>query len=313
MKKYIRTERPNLFEPNVYISMVVKFSGTVTKNALHQAIKATYSANEATMSQIVLEENGDAYYIKREKSGCMVFFDNRNWGEIIREQEKTPFSLNTGELVRAFIISEEKEVTLLVMAHHLAGDGKSILILVRDIADSLSGKPLTYKPMQIIDKPYLSMKAKLPLSVILAVKNANRKWRRTGKVFTWDDYYDLHNEYWKNHSSDIEIKSYSANELKSRCKNGITLNSYLITELLRESPEIRKIGVPISIRENSRGMSNLTSGIEIKYRYKQDRSFEENLIRVHKKLYSKLKTKPQNILSSYLLGSLALLLSIRFF
>ncbi len=37
-KNYISSERPNLFEPNVYISMVVTFSGAVPEKELEQAV-----------------------------------------------------------------------------------------------------------------------------------------------------------------------------------------------------------------------------------------------------------------------------------
>ena len=57
MKKFVRSERANLFEPNVYISMVAKLSGDVSPREMEQAVYAAYEANEATMSRIVLESN----------------------------------------------------------------------------------------------------------------------------------------------------------------------------------------------------------------------------------------------------------------
>ena len=51
-RNYITSERPNLFEPNVYISMVVTFSGTVSQKELEHAVKTAYAYNEAAMSNI---------------------------------------------------------------------------------------------------------------------------------------------------------------------------------------------------------------------------------------------------------------------
>lgn len=73
MKKCIRSERANLFEPNVYISLVVKISGNVSKKSMQCAVESAYEANEATMSEIVLTEYGVAYYEKRTDSGCRFF------------------------------------------------------------------------------------------------------------------------------------------------------------------------------------------------------------------------------------------------
>ena len=289
MKKYIRTERANLFEPNVYISMVVKISGMVSKEAVREAVEKAYEANEATMSRIVMEDGGDAYYEKMESSGCKFFFDSRSFITIIKESEKNPFAIQKGELVRTYLTIENQEMVLLIHAHHLVGDGKSILILVKDVMDGLSGKQPEYKPMFLIDQRFLRKKAKLRLGIRLALKKVNRKWEKVGKAFTWEDYYDVHKRYWENHSSEIEVKTYSANELKKNCKNGATLNSYLITDFLRKTTESKVVGIPVNIREEDNGMSNQTSGISIKCQYQTDKSFEENLSIIHKEIYKMIR------------------------
>ena len=289
MKKYIRTERANLFEPNVYISMVVKISGMVSKEAVREAVEKAYEANEATMSRIVMEDGGDAYYEKMESSGCKFFFDSRSFITIIKESEKNPFAIQKGELVRTYLTIENQEMVLLIHAHHLVGDGKSILILVKDVMDGLSGKQPEYKPMFLIDQRFLRKKAKLRLGIRLALKKVNRKWEKVGKAFTWEDYYDVHKRYWESHSSEIEVKTYSANELKKNCKNGATLNSYLITDFLRKTTESKVVGIPVSIREDDNGMSNQTSGIAVKCQYQTDKSFEENLSIIHKEIYKMIR------------------------
>lgn len=289
MKKYIRTERANLFEPNVYISMVVKISGMVSKEAVREAVEKAYEANEATMSRIVMEDGGDAYYEKMESSGCKFFFDSRSFITIIKESEKNPFAIQKGELVRTYLTIENQEMVLLIHAHHLVGDGKSILILVKDVMDGLSGKQPEYKPMFLIDQRFLGKKAKLRLGIRLALKKVNRKWEKVGKAFTWEDYYDVHKRYWESHSSEIEVKTYSANELKKNCKNGATLNSYLITDFLRKTTESKVVGIPVNIREEDNGMSNQTSGISIKCQYQTDKSFEENLSIIHKEIYKMIR------------------------
>ena len=139
MKKYIRTERANLFEPDVYISMVVKITGDVSKEAMRQAVERAYEANEATMSEIVITEQGDAYYEKRTNSGCRTFIENKQWLELLWKSEKEAFHLIDGELVRVFLTEEDEKLVLFIHAHHLVGDGKSVLILLKDIVNALDG------------------------------------------------------------------------------------------------------------------------------------------------------------------------------
>ena len=68
----ILTERPNLFEPNDYITFYIELGGKFHIADLVSAIKAAYQANEATMSKIVLTPDGTAYYEKMSQSNCKV-------------------------------------------------------------------------------------------------------------------------------------------------------------------------------------------------------------------------------------------------
>ena len=50
---------------------------------------------------------------------------NKKWIELVRENEKLPFEIDKGELVRTFIIPADTDTQFMIMAHHLVGDGKS--------------------------------------------------------------------------------------------------------------------------------------------------------------------------------------------
>ena len=83
----IITERPNLFEPNVYITMCVEIAGNICPHKLAAAIREAYKVNEAAMSKIVLEQ-GTAYYEKLPVSKCRVEITDKNWMELVRENER---------------------------------------------------------------------------------------------------------------------------------------------------------------------------------------------------------------------------------
>ena len=149
----IVTERTNLFEPNVYITVCVEITGKACPHKLSAAIKQAFEANEATMSKIVLEHSF-AYYEKIPVSCCKVEIenDNKNWIELVKQNEKNPFAIDKGELVITFIIPSEDKTQIVIMAHHLVGDGKSIIYFVKDIMNALSDIPLSYKPLMILKK-----------------------------------------------------------------------------------------------------------------------------------------------------------------
>lgn len=288
--KEIITERPNLFEPNVYITMCVEITGKICLDKLTAAIKEAYKANEATMSRIVLE-HGIAYYERLSVSGCKTTIVDKNWIELVKENEKVPFAINEGELVRTFVIPSETDTQIMIMAHHLAGDGKSIIYFIRDIMSALAEIPLTYKPLALLTRNSFS-RTNLSITAKFYAHYCNRKWKNA--VFTWQDYYGLHNKYWETFSSDIKYKTLSVAETEQIIEKakqiGCSVNSYLVTMFLQKYQKKCEVGIPVSIRENkNEAMSNLTSGISINYQFDTKKTFPENAIQVHRMIKRELQ------------------------
>ena len=86
--KEIVTERPHLFEPNIYIAVCVEAAGKVCPQKLAAAVNQAVKANEATMSKIKLEI-GFAYYEKIPVSCCKIEIvnENKNWIEIVSQTQ----------------------------------------------------------------------------------------------------------------------------------------------------------------------------------------------------------------------------------
>lgn len=287
----IVTERSNLFEPNVYIAVCVEIAGNICPQKLSAAVKQALEANEAAMSKIVLER-GLAYYEKMPVSGCKIGIERENtsWLELVYQNEKIPFAIDKGELVRVFIIPSTDKTHVMIMAHHLVGDGKSIIYFVRDMMNALSGVPLTYKPLTLLERN-LPQKGLLAAGKLYA-RYCNRKWNN--RSWGWQDYYNMHNQYWKTVSSDIQYETLSVEEtqkiIDAAKQIGCSVNSYLVTMFLQKYPNLRKAGIPVSIRQgNNETMSNLTSGIFIHYKYDTRKTFAQNAMRVHKRIMWILK------------------------
>lgn len=74
-----------------------------------------------------MKPDGAAYYERTPQSGCKVEIVQNDWQEVIRQNEKIPFELEHGELIRCFIFPVGEKISFVIMAHHLAGDGKGII------------------------------------------------------------------------------------------------------------------------------------------------------------------------------------------
>lgn len=291
----IITERPNLFEPDDYITFYIELSGKVRAEELADAIKSAYRANEATMSKVVLEPDGVAYYEETHQSGCKVEIAQNDWQEVIRQNEKIPFELEHGELIRCSIFPVGEKISFVIMAHHLAGDGKGITYFIEDIMEALSGAELEYKPLSLLSSQTVSKIGKYPFAVKMYIKFCNWKWRKIGNPsFSWDDYYNLHRNYWRTTSSYVQYKHFSKNETKLILDNakriGVSVNSYIITAFLQADSRNHIVGIPVSVRENgNKSMTNLTSGVQIIHSFADRDDFSENAKQVQQKVSKELE------------------------
>ncbi len=283
-----------LFEPSVYISLLATLKGEITTKEVKEAVKKAYTQNETTMSKIVLED-GNAYFVKMVETGCKVFIDSRDWQDIMYENEKNAFRLNEGELFRIFIIPNQKkqEYTLFLMAHHIIGDGKSLLFMLEDILANLSGQEVKYRPLDNAGILLPSKMIKPQFMVRSFIKLLNHMWRKERKVFGWQDYFYVHEQFWKNRKSAVRLEYREGEELahiKRTCKElGITVNSYMVAEVLKKHPEYENYSLTLSIRGENRSISNKVATLKLEYMYDTQKDFSENAKQIHAQIKEHLE------------------------
>lgn len=293
------TEREHLFTPNINIVMKVTIGGNPSVADIKKAIGCAVRANESLNCKIVLSDNGFAGYERLEQPVYSVEVRNQPWAEIAREQESRIFHLAAGELVRFFLLAGESDTELLIIAHHLAGDGLSIVYLIEDIMNALAGNELEFKPMQIISADSFPQKTEMHPTAKIYLNGLNRKWRKSGRVFSFFDYETLFAEYWKNCKAYLCYEKFSQNEFKILSEKAkqynVSINSLITTALIQAYCYVygkkANAGLAASIREKGyRGMTNNTTGIAFLYKYRQNKSFSQNVQAVHKSIYKKLKS-----------------------
>ncbi len=274
-----------LFEPSVYISMLVSMEGNITEEELKEAVEKAYTQNETTMSKIILE-NEKIFFQKLSQTGCKVFCEKRSWQEIMYESEKNTFRIDEGELVRSYIIPKDNGYSLFIMAHHIMGDGKAFIMLLEDILCNLTGKEVVYRVLDTEGTEKIPSDVKLPFVAGNGIRTLNAMWKKSGRMFTWKEYYDVHEQFWKCRQSVVRfevIEKEEFYEIKEVCKRQqITVNSYMVTKLLKEHPEYKNFCCPISLRGTNRSISNHVALLRMPYKYNAKKTFEENAKAVHR-------------------------------
>lgn len=289
-----------LFDPCVYMRALISLKGDIRVEEIEEAAKKAYTQNETTMSKVILE-NGNAYYQNMPRTGCKVFKDSRPWQEIMQESERIPFKIQEGELFRTYIIPEEKGCKLLMMVHHIAADGKAMLMVLEDMIKNLAGIEVEYKPLDNAGTEAFPVNVKPSFLFKSIIESLNHHWKKSGRVFDWEDYFKVHENFWATRNSEVRFETIEKEELariKEKCKeNGITVNSYMIAKILKEHPKYQTFAFPISLRKDNLSISNRAFMMRPNYKYNRKKSFWDNAKKIHKivKMYMEDENKKYEV------------------
>ena len=290
------TERIDLFAPNIQVVQKVSIYGVPSIQALETAIRSACGLQESLKCKIVIDEDGESKY-EKTKVVVPITIVNGDWEAIVIKQARIRMRIEEGELIRFFLIPKKCEIELVIIAHHLAGDGNSITYLIEDIMNILSGEKLSIKKLKIIEGQDFPIESRMPFLTKLYIRNLNNKWLRERKIYSFTDCKQVFKEYWSQIDHDFFSHEFTKEETEYICqyakKADVTVNSLLTTVMIDTYNIKTDVGLAVSIRENYRGMANLVTGIAFKYKYRRRKSFIKNAQEVHKIIKKKL-IRPKN-------------------
>lgn len=289
----IDKERLWVFSPVNNIAIKAEIKGNITESQLKAAIKNTINHYEMLNQKVLIDDEGVAYFEKTEIPELEIKPITYEWKDVVLEQQKIPFHIDKGEMIRFFYQLTESGVSLIIIVHHIAGDGISFTYFLQDIIKLLSGIELEYKKINMFDMNSLPKESKLRFPMTFLLKSMNKKWDKTGKIFGFDDYYSMYQKYWDNREAFIDTYSIENEDYDGICKfskaNKLTINTILTTAFIRAAGEESSVGMAASIREkNNTDMGSFATGISVKYKYDESKDFISNASKVEKLIYNKL-------------------------
>ncbi len=289
MRYRIETERENLFDVNMVIAMRVRIEGEIVFEQLERAFRKAVATYEILNSRVVIEENGDAFYVDCEDPQSSFSKTELSFGELINENERVRFKIENGEYIRAFLSSDG----LVFLMHHLGGDGKSLLCFIGTFMSIVSGEGPCFMPFANLRTEDLPDNSRLPYLYRLFVNSWNRRWSKKRRVFGYADMDRAFGDFWKTHKTQIIIEEYGRerlDELILKAKDaGCSLTSYLTALWIKDMPCKADVGYAVDGRlDGKRTMGNFATGIHINYRYDKEKSIGENAEKINSLMKRKL-------------------------
>jgi NRPS condensation-like uncharacterized protein len=309
MKYMISKERTHLFSPAANVSVKIDIEARIDIDTMKMAIDKAVRNNEILNCRIELDEDGEAFYVNMPDPVYSVTVSEQEWTDIVSEQEKIRFMIEKGELIRFFLIPLSDLMRVVIINHHLGGDGVSISYLVRDIMTALSGGELHFKPIRLFSMDEVPKTGSLPLGIRFMLGLNNGNWRKTGKIFNIDDFSGMFKKYWQTHNTVIYRYSFPGTNYEALINevhaHAVSMNSAITTAFIRASGERTSVGHAVNIRESGyEGMGNFATGISTKYQYDESKDFWHNARQVQNLIYSKLNDDKAKYFLLLFMGSI---------
>lgn len=316
MLNKINIGRAYIFSPSIHIVFRVEISGHPQVSSLEKAIRYATSKYEILNCRILQDIDGDFFYVPKQtidSPNIEIRNYHQDAQEFINEQERIRLDLEKGELVRFIIADDGEKIVLNIVQHHLAGDGKSILILLEDImtyldkienGDEESIKLNTMIPIKMYTPKYMEQHVEINPLLKMTIDEMNKKWRNVNEqIFTYDDACELFTDYWKLNKTKVATVTIPAEAVENYAllcrENGVTVNNAIITSISRSINRRCKICVAVNMRTNEeKGMGNYAECVLLDIMYDASLNFWENANKIQQLMKSLTADRGKLFISS---------------
>ncbi len=301
-------ERNFYQNPSMYIVTKVTVVGKYNRNRLENTIREMERVHPIISYVLEEGEEGKVYFVKMEGVNVNVkYYEKKNqddWISITREEELIPIEFDKEPSMRFLIINGKEDFDIVILAHHLLGDGHSFQYLMQDLLEvycnEVKNLPVqeTRFIREIEDMP---KESELPSAFVEAIQSVNQEWATMRRQFTREEYEKLFEDYHETHGLGLLVEAFEKEKypsLISRCnEHEVTVNSALVTAylavLFKIKKEKQKVTVAIDLRDQlkfttNRCVANYSAAIAPELEYNEEDTFWCNVGRIHNLLKTDL-------------------------
>ena len=312
----ILNERLYLRSPSINVCFKAVIEGTFDKNKIEKALETVCIRHPLLNSSVEIDNDNNAWLVQKSDSIGIEYYKSNemDWQAWYRKTDNTAFDFSRNPLVK-FCAIVGKNTEIIILGHHIIGDGIGYLNLVKDILlalDNRLDKTPQIPPFEPADK-YFKETALLDPGVHSFADGLNEEWKQSRVRFSEKDYLKFFESYRKKYIPNLYMASIEGdnfNKLLEKAKtNGFTVNEIIISafsmavmETLNKN-EIR-LGVAANIRnelvsEPNNCMGNFVTGISAKAYYAPTNDFMSNARAITAAVNDQLTLRKTKVLSIF--------------
>lgn len=308
-KLKILTERLFLRSPNINVCFRIIIAGNIDKKQFEEAFNNVRKRHSLLNCSVEIDNNHNAWYVFNKSYIGIEYYrsdEMPNWQDWYKKSDDIPFDFIHGPLIKVCVITGDNQMEIIVLGHHIIGDGIGYLNLSKDILLALDNR-LEIIPQELpVNNNFENCKNLGFLSKLYA-KKLNKKWKENRIKFSEDEYGKFFQQYRNRFIPKMYLNSIDEKSLKKiveKCKdNGMTVNELLtsafsgamVTVLDNYPTKEIHVGIAVNTRNELITkpyycMGNYVTGISVKINY----DFENNFISNAKNISSIMSKKLTN-------------------
>lgn len=257
-RQYLLTERAHFMCPNMHFGMLMELETDYIKEKVKETLDRMSEAHPFLKSLIAYEEGTDRLYYKITEDSQIslnVKTDIATFWEDYSRISDSDWNVFQNGMLKVYVYPQKQGMAVLLIAHHLLVDGRGLLELAQEFANSyVEGLIPDYVEEQLIESIRdLPIKSELAGISKLLIKQANRQWRKENHKVSYEQYQSFVKIYSKNHNVEYmtyELKKEEVEQMKALCKeNGVTINDLLMASMYQKTGT-NKIIIAADIRND---------------------------------------------------------------
>jgi NRPS condensation-like uncharacterized protein len=226
-------ERWHLGSPNINVCFRIIIEGTFNANDFEKAMNNVCKRHPLLNYTIETDNKNNTWFVPDTGSVGIEFYNSSemtNWQDWYKKIDDVPFNFRHGPLVKICIIFEKNQTEIIVLGHHVIGDGIAYLNLSKDILLALDNK-IGMDPQIPPMKSKLKKKTDLGFLTRLYAQKINKEWRKNRIIFSESDYRTFFEQYREKYIPRMYselIEGTDLDKIIQECKNhGLTVNEII--------------------------------------------------------------------------------------
>ena len=313
-RKEIVAGRGFYYMPSAFLTLKVTVEGRYDHSRMEKAVLALEEAHPI-INNVAVKEGDRMWFENVGKHVPIIVYSKKSgikWEDAILELTTPPVNLLETPGVMVGVVPEQECFYLLMVCHHMYGDGTS----VKNLADDLLYIYSTGKKVEVKEAYTELSEMDLPLDCMAPeelreryVAFNNTCWDRKIE-FSWEMYkqmIDTHNQAVVSAISCKSLRGEDYHNLRNKCKElGVTVNSALTTAMTAAMQKGESIDAIVSVDtrplfgyEKEAGIANFASCVQPTIEYNSSIGFWENVAIVNKKVKQERLNKQRMLNTLY--------------